>query len=153
MDRGTFVCALSAQLTIHVMSITTPGSTSQAQAAFAGSNHVANPNPGWAALPPEPDWQVVPPRSPLAKLWAGDGQRDDWHMLLAMIFSGIAFVWVSEKLYRGRSKHAATSSRARRAGLIGIGCFYIAHNIVIVVCYFAFAREQSCASFALLSSF
>jgi len=74
-------------------------------------------------------------------------------MLLAMIFSGIAFVWVSEKLYRGRSKHAATSSRARRAGLIGIGCFYIAHNIVIVVCYFAFAHEQSCASFALLSSF
>ena len=112
-----------------------PGSASQGHDGFVESYqyHETLPNLGASQLPPEYDWQADPPRSPLVKLWAGDGQRDDWHMLLAMIFSGIAFVWVSEKLYHGRSKHAATHSRARRAGLIGIGCLYVAHNIFIVV--------------------
>jgi len=49
----------------------------------------------WAPFPLEDDWRVVPPLSPLAKLWAGDGERDDWHMLLVILVSGAALVWVS----------------------------------------------------------
>ena len=120
------------------MGTTTPGSTAQTRAALSGSNPGTRPNPGWASLPLEDDWRVVPPRSPLTKLWAGDGERDDWHMLLAMIFSGLAFWWVSEKFYGGRSKHALNLSRSRRAGLIFAEFFYITHNVFIVVGRFAF---------------
>lgn len=129
---------------IQAMGTTTPGSTAQVQAAFAegssssaadrASRMASGPNPGWSALPGgDADWRVVPPRSPLAKLWAGDGARDDWHMLAALLLSGLAFVWVSEKLYRGRSKPTTPLSQWRRAGLLCVACFYLTHNVVIVV--------------------
>lgn len=134
----------------QAMGTTTPGSTAQVQAALAegssssaadrASRRASGPNPGWSALPGgDADWRVVPPRSPLAKLWAGDGTRDDWHMLAALLLSGLAFVWVSEKLYRGRSKPTTPLSQWRRAGLLCVACFYLTHNVVIVVSSLGFS--------------
>jgi len=96
-------------------------------------------NPGWAALP-EPDWRLTAPRSPLYKTWVGDAERDDIHMIIALILSGALFLYLSERYY-GRSK--AVASVRGKVLLCFFFVFYLVHNVVSVLrCSIAFIARD-----------
>ena len=85
-----------------------------------------NRNPGWDNVP---EWKRNAPRSPIYKVWQGDAERDDIHMVIALALSGMAFVWVSERRY-GKSKVVVSSGARLVLGLMA--AFYLMHNVVII---------------------
>jgi hypothetical protein len=94
---------------------------------IAAANVVAQ-NPGWGP-PKQDDWRTNTPQAPWQRLFAGEHERDNVHVFIAMIVSGVIFVLISELVY-GKSK--CFLSTGKKLAIRAMAAFYVMHNVVII---------------------